>query len=199
MGLDKNKLKQGLIDNYNSGAQDGERTQQDSSKEMARVIVDYASDAELIIVGSPPLIPVPPPAVPTPDASVMGKKVKVATAKSGEKVLQSGIDGSFTAQDPTLMLMATAIQSYVPMSFTAFNNKSILPPTINVTGAAVMAVPPLLSPASAKGMAGGSVEDVSDVMATAIHTAFIATLFTGSVVHLSSGAVIPGLISGTLI
>ena len=196
MGLDKNKLKQGLIDNYNSGAQDGERTQQDSSKEMARVIVDYASDAELIIVGSPPLIPVPPPAVPTPDASVMGKKVKVATAKSGEKVLQSGIDGSFTAQDPTLMLMATAIQSYVPMSFTAFGNKS---KTINVTGAAVMAVPPLLSPASAKGMAGGSVEDVSDVMATAIHTAFIATLFTGSVVHLSSGAVIPGLISGTLI
>ena len=196
MGLDKNKLKQGLIDNYNSGAQDGERTQQDSSKEMARVIVDYASDAELIIVGSPPLIPVPPPAVPTPDGSVMGKKVKVATAKSGEKVLQSGIDGSFTAQDPTLMLMATAIQSYVPMSFTAFGNKS---KTINVTGAAVMAVPPLLSPASAKGMAGGSVEDVSDVMATAIHTAFIATLFTGSVVHLSSGAVIPGLISGTLI
>ena len=196
MGLDKNKLKQGLIDNYNSGAQDGERTQQDSSKEMARVIVDYASDAELIIVGSPPLIPVPPPAVPTPDASVMGKKVKVATAKSGEKVLQSGIDGSFTAQDPTLMLMATAIQSYVPMSFTAFGNKS---KTVNVTGAAVMAVPPLLSPASAKGMAGGSVEDVSDVMATAIHTAFIATLFTGSVVHLSSGAVIPGLISGTLI
>ena len=196
MGLDKNKLKQGLIDNYNSGAQDGERTQQDSSKEMARVIVDYASDAELIIVGSPPLIPVPPPAVPTPDASVMGKKVKVATAKSGEKVLQSGIDGSFTAQDPTLMLMATAIQSYVPMSFTAFGNKS---KTINVTGAAVMAVPPLLSPASAKGMAGGSVEDVSDVMATAIHTAFIATLFTGSVVHLSSGAVLPGVISGTLI
>ena len=81
MGLDKNKLKQGLIDNYNSGAQDGERTQQDSSKEMARVIVDYASDAELIIVGSPPLIPVPPPAVPTPDGSVMGKKVKVATIK----------------------------------------------------------------------------------------------------------------------
>lgn len=196
MGLDKNKLKQGLIDNYNSGAQDGERTQQDSSKEMARVIVDYASDAELIIVGSPPLIPVPPPAVPTPDASVMGKKVKVATAKSGEKVLQSGIDGSFTAQDPTLMLMATAIQSYVPMSFTAFGNKS---KTINVTGAAVMAVPPLLSPASAKGMAGGSVEDVSDVMATAIHTAFLATLFTGSVVHLSSGAVLPGVISGTLI
>ena len=196
MGLDKNKLKQGLIDNYNSGAQDGERTQQDSSKEMARVIVDYASDAELIIVGSPPLIPVPPPAVPTPDGSVMGKKVKVATAKSGEKVLQSGIDGSFTAQDPTLMLMATAIQSYVPMSFTAFGNKS---KTINVTGAAVMAVPPLLSPASAKGMAGGSVEDVSDVMATAIHTAFIATLFTGSVVHLSSGAVLPGVISGTLI
>ena len=196
MGLDKNKLKQGLIDNYNSGAQDGERTQQDSSKEMARVIVDYASDAELIIVGSPPLIPVPPPAVPTPDASVMGKKVKVATAKSGEKVLQSGIDGSFTAQDPTLMLMATAIQSYVPMSFTAFGNKS---KTVNVTGAAVMAVPPLLSPASAKGMAGGSVEDVSDVMATAIHTAFIATLFTGSVVHISSGAVIPGIISGTLI
>ncbi len=196
MGLDKNKLKQGLIDNYNSGAQDGERTQQDSSKEMARVIVDYASDAELIIVGSPPLIPVPPPAVPTPDASVMGKKVKVATAKSGEKVLQSGIDGSFTAQDPTLMLMATAIQSYVPMSFTAFGNKS---KTVNVTGAAVMAVPPLLSPASAKGMAGGSVEDVSDVMATAIHTAFLATLFTGSVVHLSSGAVIPGVISGTLI
>ena len=194
--MDKNKLKQGLIDNYNSGAQDGERTQQDSSKEMARVIVDYASDAELIIVGSPPLIPVPPPAVPTPDASVMGKKVKVATAKSGEKVLQSGIDGSFTAQDPTLMLMATAIQSYVPMSFTAFGNKS---KTINVTGAAVMAVPPLLSPASAKGMAGGSVEDVSDVMATAIHTAFLATLFTGSVVHLSSGDVLPGVISGTLI
>ena len=87
MGLDKNKLKQGLIDNYNSGANDGERTQQDSSKEMARVIVDYASDAELVIAGSPPLVPVPPPAVPTPDPSVLGQTVKVSTAKSGEKVL----------------------------------------------------------------------------------------------------------------
>ena len=51
MALNKNTLKQNLIDNFTTIRDDteGKFTQKDSADGFAKAIVDYAKDAEVII------------------------------------------------------------------------------------------------------------------------------------------------------
>ena len=64
MGLDKKKLKQGLIDNYSKLAQDGESSKSESAEGMSTAIIDFMKDAEIIPIGSPALTPAPPWLIP---------------------------------------------------------------------------------------------------------------------------------------
>ena len=46
---------------------------------------------------------------------------------------------------------------------------------------------------------GGSIDDVCNSMATIITASFLGTLFSGAVIHTAAGAVIPGVITSTII
>ena len=190
MGLDKKKLKQGLIDNYSKLAQDGEATQSDSAEGMATAIVDFMKDAEIIPIGSPALTPAPP-AVPVPDPTSLGLKLKVSGVGGAKAPLKAAILGSFNVEDPTMTQITTGIISAAALMI------NFGTPAHSAIGASVMSVPPIFAPSTAVGMGGGSIEDVCDSMATIITASFLATVFTGVVTK--PPAVIPGIISSTII
>ena len=192
MALNKNTLKQALVDNFTTIRDDteGKLTTKDSADGFAKAIVDYAKDAEVIIAGSPPFIPAP---TPIPDASVMGQKAKVQGASAGQTALAGLILASFSAMDPSLSSVTAGIGIYA-VTFVSY--KTI--PGAMLTGATVMSAPPIFAPAIAKGMNGGSIKDVSSAMATAIHLSFKTSLFSGIIINSTTGAVIPGAVTGTL-
>jgi hypothetical protein len=193
MALNKNTLKQNLIDHFTTIRDDteGKFTQKDSADGFAKAIVDYAKDAEVIIAGSPPFIPAAPS--PLPDASVMGQKAKVQGASAGQTALAGLILASFSAMDPSMSSVTAGIGTYA-VTFVSY--KTI--PGAMLTGATVMAAPPIFAPAIAKGMNGGSIKDVSSAMATAIHLSFKASMFSGIIINSTTGAVIPGAVAGPL-
>jgi len=98
---------------------------------------------------------------------------------------------SFTANDPTMTQITAGIVAAAALMI------NFGTPAHSALGASVMSVPPILAPAVAVGMGGGSIEDVCDTMATIITASFIATVFTGTVIK--PPAVIPGIISSTII
>ena len=81
MALNKNKLKQGLIDNYSKLAKDGGSSKSESADGMATAIIDFMKDAEIVPIGSPALTPAVPS--PIPDPTSLGTPLKV-----------TGIDGA---------------------------------------------------------------------------------------------------------
>ncbi len=190
MALDKNKLKKGLVDNYSKLAQDGESSKSESADGMATAIIDFMKDAEIVPIGSPALTP-SPPAVPVPDPTSLGFKLKVSGIGGAKAPLKAAILSSFTAEDPTMTQITSGIVAAAALMI------NFGKPTHSAVGTSVMSVPPILAPAVAVGMGGGSIEDVCDSMATIITASFIATLFTGAVVK--PPAVIPGVISSTII
>ena len=189
MGLDKKKLKQGLIDNYSKLAQDGESSKSDSADGMATAIIDFMKDAEIIPVGSPALSPAVPS--PVPDPTSLGFKLKVSGVGGAKGPLKAAILSSFTVEDPTMTQITTGIVTAAALMI------NFGTPTHSAVGTSLMSVPPILAPAVAVGMGGGSIEDVCDSMATIITASFIATVFTGAVIK--PPAVIPGIISSTII
>ncbi len=190
MGLDKKKLKQGLIDNYSKLAQDGESSKSESAEGMSTAIIDFMKDAEIIPIGSPALTPAPP-AVPVPDPTSLGLKLKVSGVGGAKAPLKAAILGSFNLEDPTMTQITTGIISAAALMI------NFGTPAHSAVGTSLMSVPPILAPAVAVGMGGGSIEDVCDSMATIITASFLATVFTGVVTK--PPAVIPGIISSTII
>jgi len=191
MALDKNKLKQNLIDNFENIRNDteGKLTQRDSAKGFATAIVDYAKEAE-VIVTTPPFTPA---TTPYPASHVIGKKVKVsgATLSPGKAAMESQIMTSFKLMDPTMNLIALSIATFAALMLN-FRTGSI-----NAVGTTLMAVPPIFVPSTKAGMDGKLISDVCNEMAKAIDTSFKASMFTGIVT--AGSAVIPVPLIGTLV
>ena len=191
MALDKNKLKQNLIDNFENIRNDteGKLTQRDSAKGFATAIVDYAKEAE-VIVTTPPFTPA---STPYPASHVIGKKVKVsgATLSPGKAAMESQIMTSFKLMDPTMNLIALSIATFAALMLN-FRTGSI-----NAVGTTLMAVPPIFVPSTKAGMDGKLISDVCNEMAKAIDTSFKASMFTGIVT--AGSAVIPAPLVGTLV
>ena len=191
MALDENKLKQSLADNYNN-ITNNKLSLKDSADGMAKAIVDYAKEAE-VIINAPPLIPA---TTPVPDTSVVGQKAKVTTATAYESALATAILGSYKAMNSgadTKMILITATIILYAATFLTYKVGGA-----SVVGATIMSVPPVLVPALKKGQDGASVEDVAAEMAKIINSSFTAASFTGVVTNSSTGATIPGAVAGIL-
>ena len=188
MALDKNTLKQNLIDNF-TNVRDNVKSQKDSAKGFATAIVDYAKEAE-VIVTTPPFTPA---TTPYPASHVIGKKVKVsgATLSPGKAAMESQIMASFKLMDPTMNLISLSIVTFAALMLN-FRTGSI-----NAVGTTLMAAPPIFLPSTKKGMDGGSIENVCDEMAKVIHTSFSASVFTG--VGTNVTAVSTGPVAGKLV
>jgi len=187
MALDRQKLYAGLVDAYTQGA---EASSEEAAGLIASAIENYARDAEIMLFPGPMLIPGTPP-VPSTSQNAM---VTVQTADLGTVALKAAILGGFTAEDPALTAWAAGCQVYAAASFISFMGS---PPLVHLaTGVAVMAVPPVLVPSIAIGLAGGEMKAVADSQATAIHSAFLATIFTGAGVGIDGGL---GAVTGPLI
>jgi hypothetical protein len=193
MGLDSGKLKDGLIDalkkgeetNDVSGGEEGEKeakySEGDVAGFMADAIVAYASDAEIMLMPGPMLIPAAPSPLPS---SSQNAKCAVQTADVGKAALESAISAGFAAGDAPLAMMGAGIVAYVAASFTLFQATA----GHMATGAAIMPGPPLLSVASSATQASeGALEDWCDLVATAIHAQFLLTIFTGAGVGADGG------------
>ena len=187
MALNKNTLKQNLIDNF-TNVRDNVKSQKDSADGLAQAIVDYAKDAE-VMVATPFVITVGG----APDASVVGQKLKVGSVAVGKQALVSQIMTSFKLMDPTMNLISLSIVTFAALMLN-FSNAT---KTINAVGATVMAAPPIFLPSTKKGMVGGSIVDVCNEMAKVIDTSFKASIFTG--VGTNATAVSVGPVIGTLV
>ena len=186
MALVSSDLQSNLKNAFQSGM-DGASSDEVAAS-VTDAIVSYASGATILMVPGPILIPAAPTPVPSTGQNQM---LESALHETGRATLLSGIQGQFSSQDATLMTMALAIQTYANTSFTLFQS------TIGhmATGATVMAVPPALSTIAPAGLAGSSLDDTASQMATLIHAAFIASIFTGSGVAIDGGL---GFVTGPL-
>ena len=172
MALDLDKLKSGITDAMLVTKEDN-LPDSDLASMMAQAIVDYASDAEVMLPA--PVSGFVQTVTPfSPDASLAGKKLAVATADVGKSALEAAILGSLKAMDVAFGIMTTGIVTYAA-TFLAFESTPV-----TAAGATVMSVPPIFVPALAIGMAGGSTEDVGASMATIIHASFTTSVFTGA-------------------
>jgi len=185
MALDRQKLYDGLLSAYEkgretkavSGGEEGEvesvHNESDVAGFITDAIVSYASDAEILLLTGPFLIPAAPS--PIPDPANMGQKVKVSTAESGKAALKSAIQSSFSSKDPVMSLITAGIMAYIPASFTSFSSSI----GNSAVGATAPTVPPIFAPVTAAGLAGGEEADIVDIMATIIHASFKAAVFNG--------------------
>ena len=165
MALNKNTLKQNLKDHF-TDIRDNVKSKEDSADGFAQAIIDYSSDAVLPAAANAP----------------------VTSAQLGLSTLKSGILASYEAQDATMGMVSTAIVAYVLASFIGFAN--IAGTNLGV-GISTMTVPPIFIPSMAVGMGGGSIEDVTDSLATVIDTAYGSILFTGTATVGSAVTVYP--------
>ena len=195
MALKSSNLQSNLEAAFTKQRDSEASNQQASANDLATAIVDYAKDASILVAGTPPLIPIPPPAVPTPDATIIGQQAKInpALAQAGQAVLFSQINASFTSMDPTLNLISAAIITYIT-TFTIFTIGGI-----TCVGATVPTTPPIFAPMSLKGLDGGSIEEVTDIMANILHLTFTTAVFNGTVINATSGAVIPGVLTPSIL
>lgn len=140
----------------------------------ADAVVDYVKDAEIMMVGTPYVMPTP--AGPTPDFSFVGQLIKIQTADVGKAALKSAFQGSFDAQDPAMAIVTSGLIAYTA-TLTFFQGSV---PLFTGTGATVMALPPIFVPVLAAGLAGSEEADCAKLMAAIIHASFKASLFNGS-------------------
>ncbi len=165
-----------------------------AAQDLATNIVKYAKETSILVAGTPPLIPAPP-AVPIPDASVIGQRAKInpAIAQAGQATLFAQINQSFTLKDPTLGLVSAAIMTYIA-TFTIFSIGGI-----TCTGATVPTTPPVFAPLTAKGLDGGTVKECTGLLADIIHLTFSTAVFNGAVVNPTTGAVLPGVLTPSIL
>jgi len=205
MALSKQKLVDGLKDAFTKAKEVEEKTKKDSEGNDVKVseainsqsdiagfiadaIVSYAADAE-VLVSTPFTTPVP-----APDPSVVGAKLKVQTSQVGKEALKSAVLASMNTQDAAMLAVTNGIIAYTLASFTVFANSA---GTITASGASAMVVPPALISTLAVGLAGGSEDDVINLMSTIIHASFVSTTFTG--VGVNATAASTGPVVSTLV
>ena len=185
MALDKQKLYDGLIKAFDKGietspvsnGEDGETesryTKSDIAGFIADAIVDYASEAEILLLPGPLIIPAP---TPVPDLANLGSILKIQTADIAKPALKASIEASLVSKDPVMGLITTGIMAYIPASFTLF--KSI---TGNIaTGVTLPTIPPVLAPCTALGMVGSEEDKIVELMAIIIHATFKSSVFNGA-------------------
>ena len=142
----------------------------------ADAVVDYVKDAEIMMVGTPYIMPNPAPPPPVlPDLSFLGQLIKIQTADVGKAALKSAFQGSFDAQDPAMAIVTSGLIAYTA-TLTFFQGSV---PLFTGTGATVMALPPIFVPVLAAGLAGSEEADCAKLMAAIIHASFKASLFNG--------------------
>ncbi len=189
MPLNKSTLANNIKDAFEKQRDSDASNQQASANDFAKAISDYAKDATIIVAGSPPFTPAAPS--PIPDPSVMGQQAKVnpGLAGAGQGVLFPQIDASYTAMDPTMAMINAAIMTYIA-TFTIFSIGGV-----TCTGATIPTVPPVFAPATANGLNGASIKDVTSTLADIIHLTFSSAMFNGMVINTMTGAVIPGVLA----
>jgi len=194
MALNRQKLYDGLLDALEkgketksvSGGEEGEveakHTEGDVAGFIADAIVDYASDAEILMLTGPFMIPV----IPTPmaDPVNIAQPVQVQTADVGKAPLKAAIEAGFAAGDPVMVGVTTGVMAYIPASLLVFQGS----PGGVATGVTVPTVPPILAPCMALGLAGAGEPEIVNLMATIIHASFKASIFNGLGLTLAGGA-----------
>jgi hypothetical protein len=192
MALDSQKLIDGLKEAFEkgketqdvSGGEDGEveakYTEGDVAGFLADAIVDYASDAEILLLPGPLMIPAAPP---VPDIPNLGSLLQPQTTDVGKPILKASIEASFTTKDPIMSLITTGITSYIAISFTSFMGF----PGNTAVGTTVPVFIPVLAPCTALGMAGAEQDEIIELMAVLIHTAFKSSVFNGSAISVFGG------------
>ena len=176
--LDASQLEQDIKKAFAAGV-DGADSDSIAAK-LADAIVSYASGAEILMLPGPIMIPLPTPPV---ASAGQGASLTLSTADAGRSALESGIKSQFAAKDPTLNIMAIAIQAYV-LTFTAFQAAA----GHSALGATVMPVTPLLAAVTAAGIAGQDSDACAKLMADIIHASFLLTIFTGTGLAVDTGA-----------
>ena len=198
MALSKQKLVDGLKEAFDKAKEVEESTKKVDGKDVkvsdpkhnqdaiagfiADAIVSYASDTE-VLIAAPFVTPVP-----APDPSVVGSKLKVQTSQVGKEALKSVILASMNIQDTAMLAITSGIMAYAATSFTAFANSA---GTITAVGASGMVVPPAFISPLAVGLAGGSEDDVINLMSSIIHASFLSTAFTGAGTNAAAGSTGP--------
>ena len=187
MALDRQKLYNGLFNAYTLGMA-GDSSSEDVAGFIAVAIANYASDAEIMLAPGPMIIPGTGVASTSQNAIV-----KVQTAALGiddlkEEILKGFIDGDLVMSD-----MAAGIVEYAATSLILFKGS---PAPHTAIGVALMSIPPFLTPSIVIGNVGGLMPAVADSQATAIHTAFLVTIFTGNGTGVDGGL---GVVVGPLI
>ena len=152
---------------------------------LASAIVSYSSEAQILMLPGPIQIPGSPPVTSTGQ----GATLLITTAQTGKRALKQGIRLQFSEEDPTLGIMAKAIQEYVNTSFTTF----AAPVGHAAVGSTVMASPPRLELVLAGGLAGNSLAESAALMAKLIHEAFQVSVFSGAGTAADAGV---GTVSG---
>jgi len=130
------------------------------------------------------------PAAPSPiPSSANGQMPKVQTADIGTAALKAAILAGFQLPtgDSPLAMMTTGLVAYAAASFVMFQAGPA-----NCPGAAGMPPPPLAPVCFKIQENDGTLEDWADSAATAIHTSFKATIFTGACTA-SDGGVGPAI------
>ena len=155
---------------------------------IAAAVVDYASDAELVVVAVPPvLIPAAPSPIPS---TANGAKTAIKSAKIGEVPLAQAILAGFKAMDPVFALFQAGLLVYITSSFVSFMGG---PAT--VVGVGVPVVPPVLAGVLPMGEPGGKeMPEIAEALAGIIHASFKSILITGTAIG-SDGGVTPGVIT----
>ena len=157
---------------------------------LADAIAKYASDAETILQPGPFLYPAPPPVLTSVDPTPPTVPAKVSDTDSTKGILTNAFNASFQAQDPSMALVSLALVSYC---LTLVNFKSSI--GCEALGVTTMFVPPVFLPNIAAGLAGGSLLNQSQVMASTIHASFMSCKFSGTVIKTSLGAAGPVIMS----
>ena len=186
MALDRQKLYDGLVAAYTPGLAGA--SNEDVAGFIAMAIANYASDAEIMLAPGPMLIP-GTGVVSTSQNAI----VKVQTAVLGIDALKEEVLEGFMAGDLLLSDMTAGIVEYAAASLISFKGS---PEPHTALGVALMTIPPVLYPTVPIGLAGGTMLVVADAQATAIHAAFLTTIFTGSGTGVDGGL---GAVVGPLI
>ena len=193
MGLDRDKLYDGLLDAITKGMEttdvndtdvESKYSEGDVAGFMADAIVDYGSDAEVTLLG-----PILIPGVPPVPSSAIGASVGVDTSDLGASALESAIAGNFSAGDDTLSIFMAGVIAYIASSFISFSGSG------HTAIGATIPIPPVFSGIVSTGVdSDGSPEDWAGSMADAIDLAFTTSMFTGAVVASDGGvgAALPG-------
>ena len=189
MALDVIKLKDGLREAFSKGRETSKNHKgenelkygkMDIAEEIAKTIVTYASDAEILILPGPLMIPGSPPVA---DLVNIGKKLTVSSSTIGEAALKLSIYNSINTLDSTMSKFSLGITSYIATSFINFGDNI----GNTAIGSTILPIPINFIPVKSLGLGGGSEEEIIELMSAIIDSGFKTSLFSGTCTTISAG------------